>query len=74
VSYRLTESVFSAGDAAVYAEDNREEDFARKVTELLEDPDRRARMGESGYARLKNELSWEHSTAHLLAAYRSLLS
>jgi glycosyltransferase involved in cell wall biosynthesis len=74
VSYRLTESAFSAGDAAIYAEDNNEEDFARKVIELLDDPARRATMGESGYARLKSELSWEHSTVQLLAAYRSLLS
>jgi glycosyltransferase involved in cell wall biosynthesis len=74
VSYRLTESAYSAGAAAVYAEDNHEEDFARKLTELLDDPARRTAMGERGYTRLKDELSWEHSTVQLLAAYRSLLA
>jgi glycosyltransferase involved in cell wall biosynthesis len=74
VSYRLAESVFSAGEAAVYANENDETDFARKIIELLNDPARRQRMGESGYARLKSELSWEHSTRHLLACYDSLFS
>jgi glycosyltransferase involved in cell wall biosynthesis len=72
VSYRLTESVFSAGEAAVYAGDNDETDFARKIIELLADPARRERMGKMGYERLKSELSWEHSTRHLLACYNSL--
>jgi len=74
VSYRLTESAFSAGEAAVYAADNDETDFARKITDLLDDPARRERMGQAGFARLKSELSWEHSTRHLLACYDSLSS
>ncbi len=73
VSYRLTESAFSAGDAAVFAADNDEADFARKIIELLAHPEQRERMGRSGYARLKDELSWEHSSEQLLAAYKSLL-
>ncbi|MBU0507917.1 glycosyltransferase family 4 protein [bacterium] len=73
VSYRLTESAFSAGAAAVYAVDNDEEDFARKIIELLSDPDRRARMGALGFSRLKSELSWEYSTRQLLKAYECAL-
>ena len=73
VSYHLTESAFSAGDAAVYAADNDEEDFARKLTDLLNDLQRRTRMGNAGFDRLKNELSWEHSSRQLLAAYESLI-
>ncbi len=72
VSYRLTKSAHSAGPAAVYAADNDEADFARKILELLDDPARRESMGQAGFARLKNELSWEHSTVHLLAAYAYL--
>ena len=74
VSYRLTESAFSAGEAAVYAADNDETDFARKIVELLDDPVRRESMGKAGYARLKSELSWEHSTRRLLACYSYLSS
>jgi glycosyltransferase involved in cell wall biosynthesis len=72
VSYHLTESAYSAGPAAIFAKDNDEEDFAHKILELLEDPERRKEMGKAGYARLKNELSWEHSTIQLLAAYAYL--
>jgi glycosyltransferase involved in cell wall biosynthesis len=72
VSYHLTESAFSAGIAAVYAKDNDEEDFAHKLIELLDDQERRQRMGAAGYSRLKNELSWDHSTKQLLAAYNFL--
>ncbi|MFZ5433933.1 MAG: glycosyltransferase family 4 protein [Calditrichota bacterium] len=74
VSYRLTESAFSAGDAAVFARDNDEEDFARQILALLDDPARRRQMGEAGHTRLKSELSWEHSTRHLLAAYRAVFA
>lgn len=72
VSYRLTESAFSAGDAALFAKDNDERDFAEQVLSLLQDPAQRDTMGKAGYSRLHNELSWEHSTKQLLAAYASL--
>jgi glycosyltransferase involved in cell wall biosynthesis len=72
VSYKLVESSYSAGDAAVYAQDNDETDFARQIVDLLAAPDRRRAMGERGFQRLYNELSWEHSTRNLLAAYSSL--
>lgn len=69
VSYRLTESEFSAQSAAVYAKDNDIEDFARQIVNLLEDNARREEMGNFGSKRLREELSWEHSTQELLRAY-----
>jgi glycosyltransferase involved in cell wall biosynthesis len=72
VSYALTETVYSAGDAAVFARTNDEEDFAAKILELLDNPARREAMGQKGRERLIRELSWEHSTRQLLAAYESL--
>ncbi len=72
VSYDLTESRFSAQDAAVYAEHNNEEDFARKIVELLDDPDRRTRMGKFGRERLESSLSWDFSAKQLLLVYESL--
>jgi glycosyltransferase involved in cell wall biosynthesis len=72
VSYRLTESAYSAGEAAAYARDNDEVDFGQKIIELLDDPARREVMGRAGYDRFRNELSWEHSTVQLIAAYKSL--
>lgn len=69
VSYRLTESEFSAQQAAVYAKDNDVEDFAKQIVALLDDEPRRKQMGEFGNQRLLSELSWEHSTRELLKAY-----
>lgn len=73
VSFRLTESEFSARQAAVYAIDNDEEDFARKIVDLLDNPVMRKEMGEFGSRRLKEDLSWEKSTTQLLRAYEFAL-
>jgi glycosyltransferase involved in cell wall biosynthesis len=67
VSYDLLESRRAAGDAAVYATD--EEDFARLVDELLDDPARRASMAAIGRSRAEEVLAWEHQERALLAAY-----
>ncbi len=69
VSYRLTESEYSAKEAAIYAKDNNVEDFAKQVLVLLDDPQQRSKMGEFGSKRLRDELSWEHSIRELRRAY-----
>ena len=72
VSYRLVESERSAGEAALYTEDNNEEDFARKIILLLDEPERRRKMGDYGRKHFEEELSWDRSSEQLFAAYRSL--
>ncbi len=69
VQFDLREGRFSAGEAALYAEENDPEDFARQIARLLDDPELRRRMGATGRARVERELSWEHSAPRLLAAY-----
>ncbi|MEU9192560.1 glycosyltransferase family 4 protein [Streptomyces hundungensis] len=69
VSFDLREARVSAGDAAVYAPANDEAQFARLIGELLDDPERRARMGKVGQERIGGELSWRNSQRSLLAAY-----
>jgi len=69
VSFDLKEARVSAGDAAVYAPANDEDRFADLIAELLDDPDRRVRMGKVGQERITGRLSWENSQASLLAAY-----
>jgi glycosyltransferase involved in cell wall biosynthesis len=69
VQFDLVEGRASAGDAAAYAQPNRPEDFAVKLAELIEDPDRRDRMGRIGQARMAKNLSWERSSENLLLAY-----
>ena len=43
--------------------------MAKKIMELLNDPERRKRMGEYGRNRVVNELSWEHTSKALLEGY-----
>jgi glycosyltransferase involved in cell wall biosynthesis len=74
VSFELREARVSAGDAAVYAPANDEMEFARLVAELLDDPERRQRMGALGLARVTGPLSWVHSRAALVAAYDAAMA
>ncbi|MFE6158063.1 glycosyltransferase family 4 protein [Streptomyces sp. NPDC056486] len=69
VSFDLREARVSAGDAAVYAPANDEAQFAKLIALLLDDPQKRARMGEIGQERIGGQLSWRNSQASLLAAY-----
>jgi glycosyltransferase involved in cell wall biosynthesis len=70
VQFALTEGWFSARDASLYANKNDERDLAMKIAELLDDAERRSRMGEFGRARVETELEWNHEVPKLLAAYR----
>jgi len=69
VQFDLTEGRVSAGEASLYARRNDAGSLAACIAELIDDPARRARMGEVGRARFLTRLSWEHSVPHLLAAY-----
>ncbi|WP_369215118.1 glycosyltransferase family 4 protein [Streptomyces flavofungini] len=69
VSFELREARVSAGDAAVYAPANDEAAFAKLTALLLDDPEKRARMGEIGQERVTGQLSWSNSQQSLLAAY-----
>ena len=69
VQFDLAEGRFSAGDASLYAEKNNIQDMAVKIVELLDDEDRRHKMGEYGRKRVVDTLSWDHEVPKLLAAY-----
>lgn len=69
VQFDLTEGRFSAQDASLYAIPNDAEDMARKIVQLLDEPETRKRMGEYGHNRIINELSWEHTSKVLLEGY-----
>ena len=72
VQFDLTEGRISAQDASLYAKPNDPVDLAEKILELLDDPVRRARMGEFGRKRIIDKLAWTHEAPKLLAAYESL--
>jgi glycosyltransferase involved in cell wall biosynthesis len=74
VQFDLKEGRFSAGEAAVYADNqNQVSDFAAKILWLLDHPAERQRMGEVGRRRVEHELAWNHSVPQLLAAYEKAL-
>lgn len=72
VQFDLTEGRFSAQEASLYAVKNDPVDMARKIVELLDDPERRTRMGAFGRNRVVNELEWKYEVPKLLAAYSAL--
>ena len=69
VQFDVTEGRFSAQDASLYARPNDPVDMATKIGELLEDEERRARMGRYGRARVEAEMAWPHQVPALIAAY-----
>jgi glycosyltransferase involved in cell wall biosynthesis len=74
VQFDLTEGRFSAQDASLYARKNDAQDMAEKIVELLDDPVRRAAMGEYGRKRVETELEWQYEAPKLLNAYAGLFA
>ncbi|PCH59215.1 MAG: glycosyltransferase WbuB [Gammaproteobacteria bacterium] len=72
VQFDLAEGRCSAQEASLYALKNDAEDMARKIVELLDNPERREVMGEFGRKRIEETLSWEHEAPRLLSAYDML--
>jgi glycosyltransferase involved in cell wall biosynthesis len=73
VMFGTKEGRASAGEAAVYVEENSAEKLGEAISGLLDDPGRRERMGRSGEERIKTELNWERSVEQLLEAFRAVL-
>jgi glycosyltransferase involved in cell wall biosynthesis len=69
VAFDLTETRHSAEGAALYVQPNDVVEFARQVSELLDNPQRRQRMGEVGRRRVEDSLAWEYSARELRRAY-----
>jgi glycosyltransferase involved in cell wall biosynthesis len=74
VQFDLKEGRFSAQDASLYAARNDTVDLACKLVELIDDPQRRARMGAAGRARVESVLDWRHEAPKLLLAYETMFA
>lgn len=70
VQFDVTEGRHSAREASLYAAANDTKDMADKICALLDDPQKRAEMGEFGRNRVETELSWDHQVDTLIAAYQ----
>jgi glycosyltransferase involved in cell wall biosynthesis len=72
VQFDLAEGRFSAQAASLYARKNDVADFATRIIELIDDPEKRKCMGEFGRKRVVEELEWRHEAPKLLKAYEAL--
>jgi glycosyltransferase involved in cell wall biosynthesis len=72
VQFDVKEGRVSAQSASLYAKTNDPADFAEKILELIDDPERRLLMGEGGRERVEDALAWHHEQPKLLSAYAKL--
>ena len=72
VAFDLREHRFSAGEGALYARPNHDEDLANQIATLLDDPEQRARMGAYNRQRFLERMAWEHNAGALIRAYERL--
>ncbi len=73
VLFGTKEGRASAGDAAVYVDENSVEKLAEAILATLDDEAGRGRMGQLGEERMRTVLNWERSVEQLLTAYGSAL-
>ena len=72
VAFDLPEHRITSGEAALYARPNDERDLARQIALLIDDPERRRRMGQIGRERIETTLAWQHQKPRLIEAYQSM--
>ncbi len=72
VMFDLKEGRVSAGEAAVYVVENSSEKLGDAIVDLLDDPEKRMRLGQIGYERLRDDLGWERSVKALGKVYESV--
>jgi glycosyltransferase involved in cell wall biosynthesis len=73
VSFHLRENAYSAGDAALYVDNNNPHAFAEGMLRLFKDPALCRRLGESGVQRVRDVLSWQNQIRELQHAYQFVL-
>lgn len=73
VAFGLTETRVSAGPAAVYVDATGPVAFGDALARLLDDPERRRRMGDAGRQRVHDVLAWEHQQPRYVAVWDRLL-
>ena len=72
VTYRLRETVVSAGECAVYVEPGDVDGLADAVLALVDDPERCAVLGRAGRSRAVEVLDWRPQSRAYLDAYTAV--
>lgn len=73
VTFDLTETKHSAGEAAVYIEKNNYSSFFDAIIELLKNESKRKEIASIGKKRFENNLKWSNSIPNLLRAYETII-
>ncbi len=73
VQFDLKEGRYSAQSASLYANNNDYKDLAEKIIYLLDNPELRKAMQQSGQERINKYLLWTKQKTYLIQAYRQLL-
>ena len=74
VMFATKEGRASAGEAAVYVNQNSAEQLGEAIVCALDDAKARERMGHIGAERIRVQLNWERSVEQLLLAYETAFS
>jgi glycosyltransferase involved in cell wall biosynthesis len=72
VGFDLVENRRSAGEAGLYVSQDDDAALADAIAELLDDPERRARMGALGRKRVEDSLRWSKQEPVYLEVFRRL--
>lgn len=72
VQFDTIEGRVTAGDSAIYVSENDDIAYAEVIIGLLEDPDKRERMGAIGKKRIQELLNWDKQKENLKKAYEFL--
>jgi glycosyltransferase involved in cell wall biosynthesis len=71
VAYELKESLHTAKKAAHFVKSGETDRYAKAIIDLLENKEKRRKMGEYGRRRVVEILGWEHQVQNLLRAYNA---
>lgn len=74
LGFELHENMVSVEEAGVFVVPNDEHALAGALIELLDDPERREKLGRLGRERVVRELAWEHQETVYVSTIRAALS
>lgn len=74
VQFPLTEMRRICGDTTVYTQNGNGQDLAETIAELLDDPERRARLGKAARERVLDGLTWPDQIPTLLHAVEQAIT
>jgi len=69
IQFETVEGKVTAGESAIYIKENNEKLFAEAIIELLNDKSKRKKMGDAGWSRLCQSMTWSLQQSKLIAAY-----